>query len=154
MAPIWKWSVIWLIFFQLFGRACQKQGGHDRTYRVSGICCLLPVVRQVSTAHVCGTNPLFYSWNTHIWRFEPFRMLLLLLSSVHFSICGAEGGGITAFDGLYFVWGYVRKCKITHKVTIYWFYFTNILVKHGASRKKSIHYNSISLCFFFFFFFL
>lgn len=29
-------------------------------------------------------------------------MLLLLLSSVHFSVCGAEGGGITVFGGLYF----------------------------------------------------
>lgn len=28
--------------------------------------------------------------------------MLLLLSSVHVSVCGAEGGGITAFDGLYF----------------------------------------------------
>lgn len=62
-------------------------------------------------------------------------MLLLLTSHISVSVV-LKLGGITVFDGLYFFWRHVRKCKITRKVLTYWFYFTNILVKHGAFRKN------------------
>lgn len=66
------------------------------------------------------------------WELEcPFRGLLLLFS-VSFGVCGAGGGGISAFDGVYVVWGNARKREITPEVALYWFYFTNNLRRQGA----------------------
>lgn len=106
---------------------------------VSGICSLLPVVRQVCLllVCVCGISSLFYGRNTHIWRFESFGRLLLLLSRVHFSVCGAEGGGITAFDGSYFGSGVMGGNAKSHiKRSRVGFISQISHVKHGAFRKN------------------
>lgn len=90
-------------------------------------------------------------WNKHFilqlkctcWGFEcPFSALLLLFS-VDSGVCGAEGGGISAFYGLYSVQRDARKCKITPEVATYGFYCTNILIKNDAFQENK-HCDCIS----------
>lgn len=76
---------------------------------------------------------------THVGNLSVLSERPPLLFSVSFSVCGAEGGGISAFDGVYVVSRNARKSKITPEVTPYWFYFTNILRQQDALRQHKQH---------------
>lgn len=65
-------------------------------------CWFLLSGRCVDCSHLWGKRLILQLKDT-FWEFEsPFRVLHLLFS-VSFSVCGAEGGGISAFDGVYVV---------------------------------------------------
>ena len=100
MAPIQKWSVIWLIFFPSYSVVRVGNEGPWRTKNsLSGICHLLPVVRQVCLLLLQVEQTLHFTVETGIFGDGNVSGCS---SGVHFSVWGAGGAGITAVDGLFF----------------------------------------------------